>query len=94
MCGLVLQELTQEHDEKKSSYDTTAAGLESNCSKLEQVSRITLLVSQITLLVISQITLLVISQITLLVGCLISGKSDCKSDNSPCWLSYISLLKS
>ncbi len=31
------QELEAEHREKKSHYDTTAAGLESNRSKLEQV---------------------------------------------------------
>lgn len=33
------QELTQECDEKKSQYDSCAAGLESNRSKLEQVRR-------------------------------------------------------
>ena len=32
------QELSVEHDEKKGIYDTTAAGLESNMSRLEQVS--------------------------------------------------------
>ena len=34
---LILQELESEHKEKKSHYDTTSAGLESNRSKLEQV---------------------------------------------------------
>ncbi|XP_013415931.1 intraflagellar transport protein 81 homolog [Lingula anatina] len=33
------QEITQEHEEKKHIYDTTAAGLESNRSKLEQEVR-------------------------------------------------------
>ena len=33
------QELTSEYDEKKSSYDNLAAGLESNMSKLEQVKQ-------------------------------------------------------
>ncbi|XP_062854560.1 intraflagellar transport protein 81 homolog isoform X2 [Trichomycterus rosablanca] len=33
------QELTQEHDEKKALYDTCAAGLESNSSKLNQEVR-------------------------------------------------------
>ncbi|KAG9487743.1 hypothetical protein GDO78_007499 [Eleutherodactylus coqui] len=32
-------ELTQEYDEKKAQYDSCAAGLESNCSKLEQEVR-------------------------------------------------------
>ena len=35
---LFFQELSVEHDEKKGIYDTTAAGLESNMSRLEQVS--------------------------------------------------------
>ena len=33
----VFQELSVEHDEKKGIYDTTAAGMESNMSRLEQV---------------------------------------------------------
>ena len=36
--GLCWQELTQEFEQKKSQYDTMLAGLESNRSKLEQVS--------------------------------------------------------
>lgn len=35
MC--LIQELAQEHEGKKAQYDTCAAGLESNRSKLEQV---------------------------------------------------------
>lgn len=31
------QELSQEYDEKKAQYESCAAGLESNSSKLEQV---------------------------------------------------------
>ncbi len=34
---ICFQELEVEHREKKSHYDTTSAGLESNRSKLEQV---------------------------------------------------------
>lgn len=33
----VFQELSVEHEEKKGIYDTTAAGMESNMSRLEQV---------------------------------------------------------
>lgn len=39
MCVLILwsQELSQEYEEKKVQYESCAAGLESNSSKLEQV---------------------------------------------------------
>ena len=37
-CHPLLQELTNQHTEKKQAYDTAAAGLESNMAKLEQVS--------------------------------------------------------
>lgn len=36
-CHPLLQELTNQHTEKKQAYDTAAAGLESNMAKLEQV---------------------------------------------------------
>ena len=35
-----IQELTVEYEERKGIYETTAAGLESNMSKLEQVGQI------------------------------------------------------
>lgn len=37
LFGFLLQELSQEYDEKKAQYESCAAGLESNRSKLEQV---------------------------------------------------------
>lgn len=37
LFGFLLQELSQEYEEKKAQYESCAAGLESNRSKLEQV---------------------------------------------------------
>lgn len=39
---LCIQELIVEHEEKKKQYESCAAGLESNRSKLEQVGSLTL----------------------------------------------------
>lgn len=42
-----IQELSVEHEEKKKQYESCAAGLESNRSKLEQVGSLTVALQQL-----------------------------------------------
>lgn len=48
---LFLQDMTLEYDKKKATYDSCAAGLESNLSRLEQVQRRTILLETYVIVV-------------------------------------------